>query len=324
MSEATPEDSVETPDNGEESEPFEDRWEWWSYAAVVCLALMVLSWAIVWARLGQVSVYVHAYAVPTLSVVTLPIVFFGLLRTIFRPPSIRRSRTIAFFAAVATGLLGSRDMIEVPLSTDDWRSDAPYSVPFEGEAVTLAGGPSLETNPNASHAATRWAYDFAFVDSDGARTELDGTRNEDHLCWGKNVLAPVDATVLEVAFDVEDNEPGSLNHDAPMGNFVLLKVGDDEFVYLTNLRSQTVDVRPGDSVRRGQVLGQCGNSGWSLMPRIHLRAQRTRDLPSEGLPIVFECATIDGEVVRDAMPNGAVEDAPFGERVSACPDPEPT
>ncbi len=303
----------------QEKEPEVDGWEWWARIALVCTGLMGISWVIVLLRLGEPSIYVHAYAIPTLSFLTIPLMFFGLLRTLFRPPAIRRTRTIAFGALLATGVLGAKDMFPVPLSTSDWESGAEYRVPFEEEAITVAGGNDLDRNPNASHAATRWAYDFAFVGEDGRRARLDGKENEDHYCWGKAVLAPVDGEIVEFAAGVPDNTPGDVNYDSPMGNYVVIEVEPGEYVYLTNLKQDTVTPRPGQKVTSGQKIGECGNSGWSLTPHVHLRAQTTLRLPSEGLPLRFDCALVNGERVEDAMPRGATEDANDGDLVGPCP-----
>lgn len=311
-------DAHDTEGDGQTHEQ-EAGWEWWSRIALGMTALMFVSWLLVLAKLGEPSVYVHAYAIPTLSFLTIPLIFFGLLRTLFRPPAIRKSRTIAFGALLVTGLLGSKDMFAVPLSTEDWRSQSTYRVPFEEEAITVAGGDDIDRNPNASHAATRWAYDFAFVGEDGRRAKLDGNENEDHYCWAKAVVSPVDGEVVEYASDIEDNRPGEVNYDSPMGNYVVIEVEPGEYVYLTNLRQNTVTARPGEAVLAGQKVGECGNSGWSLSPHVHLRAQTTRRLPSEGLPLRFDCAIVNGERVDEAMPRGATAEANDGDRVAPCP-----
>jgi murein DD-endopeptidase MepM/ murein hydrolase activator NlpD len=67
------------------------------------------------------------------------------------------------------------------------------------------------------------------------------------------------------------------------GNHVRIGTGTEE-VLLAHLRPGSVQVARGDLVRRGQVIGQVGNSGNSTEPHLHIHAERN----GTGLRLRFE------------------------------------
>jgi murein DD-endopeptidase MepM/ murein hydrolase activator NlpD len=59
-------------------------------------------------------------------------------------------------------------------------------------------------------------------------------------------------------------------------------------VLLAHLRRGTVRVRPGQSVRSGDQLGECGNSGNSTQPHVHVQVTDSTQWPTaKGLPLAF-------------------------------------
>jgi murein DD-endopeptidase MepM/ murein hydrolase activator NlpD len=75
---------------------------------------------------------------------------------------------------------------------------------------------------------------------------------------------------------------------AIVGNHVILELGGGEFVLLAHLRAGSLRVRPGDRVGTGQPVGECGNSGNSTEPHLHLQVMDSADLlKARGLPVAF-------------------------------------
>ena len=76
---------------------------------------------------------------------------------------------------------------------------------------------------------------------------------------------------------------------AVAGNHVVLGLGPKgPYVLLAHLRRGTVRVAPGDTVLVGEAVGECGNSGNSTEPHVHV--QVTDSVAWEtavGLPIAF-------------------------------------
>jgi hypothetical protein len=52
--------------------------------------------------------------------------------------------------------------------------------------------------------------------------------------------------------------------------------------------NNSITVQIGDYVKVGDIIGKCGNSGYSPMPHIHIQVQRYQVLGSETMPFVFE------------------------------------
>jgi hypothetical protein len=71
------------------------------------------------------------------------------------------------------------------------------------------------------------------------------------------------------------------------GIFVILDLGG-VFAALVHLRRGSVRVRHGDTVSPGTVLAECGNSGNSTQPHLHLQLMSTPDpLSAEPVPMAF-------------------------------------
>ena len=71
-------------------------------------------------------------------------------------------------------------------------------------------------------------------------------------------------------------------------NYVILALGNGGLAFYAHLQPGRLRVKPGDRVRRGQVLGLLGNSGNSDAPHLHFHISDANSLESEGLPYVFD------------------------------------
>ena len=291
--------------------PAPGPWEWWAKLAVVLAALMAVAWIVVLLRLGVPSVYAHSAVIPVLGVLTVPLMFWGLLRALFRPPVIQRSRGIAFVLLLGVGYLGNVPIFAPPLSTEEWTAERPYRLPFEGPWYVSAGGGDMDRNYHATTAAYRWGYDFTGVE-DGEKFRGDGLRNQDYFCWDRPVLAPTSGEVVGYVNDVPDNTPGQVPNEGIFGNHVVLEAGEGEYVFVAHMKEGSITVRPGDRVEAGQPIGACGNSGRSLEPHVHVHGQTTPEFPwAEGLPLRFADYRVleggeggEGEPVESGMPLG--------------------
>ena len=80
-----------------------------------------------------------------------------------------------------------------------------------------------------------------------------------------------------------------------LGNHVILDRGDGVYAVLAHLRRGSVRVRKGQSVRAGDLLAECGNSGNSTEPHLHFQLMdHPNPLFAAGLPVRFERFTVDG------------------------------
>jgi hypothetical protein len=139
----------------------------------------------------------------------------------------------------------------------------------------------------------RFAIDWVRMNLDGLTYTGDPKDNRGYLAYGKEVLAVADAVVSSVHDGIPENVPESravpITLENTGGNFVNLDLGDGQFAHYAHLQPGSLLVKPGDKVRRGQVLGLVGNSGNSDQPHLHFHvANADSGLVAEGLPYAFD------------------------------------
>jgi len=194
-----------------------------------------------------------------------------------------------------------------------------YTLPFRGEWLVYNGGITPADSHSWDVPTQRYAYDFVIADAALRRHSGDGRALTDYFCYGQDVIAPADGEIITVRDGVRNApRPGSgwVDFLAPdfRGNFVVIKHAEDEYSFLAHLIPGSIVVGAGQRVRRGQVIGRCGNSGHSGEPHLHFHVQ---DRPSfwlgAGLPVQFDALIV----------NGAPQDQPRyltrGARVSLAP-----
>ena len=79
------------------------------------------------------------------------------------------------------------------------------------------------------------------------------------------------------------------------GNYVILQHAPREYTELRHLRAGSVGLAVGARVRRGDVVGACGNSGNAGTPHVHLGVPCRRSDPITTRPM-----TVERYEVRDA------------------------
>jgi len=78
---------------------------------------------------------------------------------------------------------------------------------------------------------------------------------------------------------VRDNVPESMNPLSAVGNAVFIQHSKYEVSVLAHFKQGSIKVKAGDAVKKGEVLGLCGNSGDSSQPHIHYHLQNTPVIP---------------------------------------------
>lgn len=147
------------------------------------------------------------------------------------------------------------------------------------------------------HLAQRFAVDWEQIDGNNTLVAGDLKRPANYHIYGEPILAVADGTVVGTRNDLQDQVPGALPANLPLdeadGNFVVLDIGSGFFVNYAHMRPGSVKVKLGDKVRRGDLLGEVGNTGNSQAPHLHLHVMDgPSPLASNGLPYVFDSFTI--------------------------------
>lgn len=183
------------------------------------------------------------------------------------------------------------------------RNTTPMILPFNEEWSVFWGGDTRAQNYHVDYPNQRGAFDIVIRNEKGSSYETDGKTNEDYFVFGKDLIAPCDAEVIQVIDGVEDNIPGILNPTDVTGNTVLLKTANDEFLLFAHFKNGSILVEEGQKVKQGDFLGQCGNSGNSSEPHLHFHIQDTEDFfTTQGAKCYFEKILVNGEVKEDYSP----------------------
>ncbi len=148
-------------------------------------------------------------------------------------------------------------------------------LPFAGRWLVFWGGDTKEQNYHHDAPNQRFAFDFIGVDEGGRTRRGDGSKNEDFYAFGREILTPADGIVTDVIEGVRDNLPGSMNPYSALGNAVIIQHRENEVSVLAHFKQGSVRVKVGQSVKKGRVLGLCGNSGNSSEPHLHYHLQNT-------------------------------------------------
>ncbi|MDD7967978.1 M23 family metallopeptidase [Actinomycetospora lemnae] len=176
------------------------------------------------------------------------------------------------------------------------RDPVTIGLPLPGRWDAISAGRSALVNNHWTLTVQRDAVDVVVL-VDGRTHRGDGTRLEDFAVFGQPVLAVADGRITEVVDGLPDLPVGGYTRRDMAGNHVVLDIGGGRHVLYGHLRQGSVRVRPGEEVRRGQVIGQVGDSGSSGEPHLHLQVQNrpTFDVEDRSIrtfPILFADATV--------------------------------
>lgn len=158
-------------------------------------------------------------------------------------------------------------------------------LPFSGRWTVSQGNNGETTHRDA----WRHAWDFVVRGEDGKTYQNGGTRLEDYHCYRLPVLAPEAGEVVAVVDGVPNNRIGEVNLRKNWGNTVVLKHADGLFSSLSHLEPGSMRVRVGQWIKRGEMIGLCGNSGRSPEPHLHFQFQTTAKLGEKTLAYSIGC-----------------------------------
>ncbi len=191
------------------------------------------------------------------------------------------------------------------------RAAAPIAIgpPLRGESWLAANGPGNRSPhrraliPIAGRAviAQRFAIDWVQMKTPGATFAGDAKDNRNYKAYGSEVLAVADATVAAIQDGIPENIPGLNSRAVPItletiaGNHIILDLGGGNYCMYAHLQPGSLRVKPGDRVKRGQVIGLVGNTGNSTEPHLHFQVMDgPTPLGNEGLPYYIDSFEVLG------------------------------
>jgi hypothetical protein len=176
--------------------------------------------------------------------------------------------------------------------------------------------------------AQRFAIDWMRLDDKGRLQNGDYNDVHSYAAYGADVLAVADGKVLATLDALEDQIPGTLPDPRTItlenvdGNHIVLDLGNGIFAFYAHLQRGSIDVSPGEHVKRGQVLGKLGNTGNTSAPHLHFHIMDgPSTLGSNGLPYVIDAFEFAGEISAAKFNASEKLDGVWDEGMLRAPSP---
>lgn len=183
------------------------------------------------------------------------------------------------------------------------RNSTKLILPFKDKWTVTWGGDTAELNYHVESNAQKNAFDFVITDKNGKSYKTDGATNEDYYAFGKELIAPCDGEIVLVVDGVKDNSPGELNPIYVPGNTVIIKTENKEYLFFAHFKQQSIVVKQGQKVKKGETLGLCGNSGNSSEPHLHFHIQNVENMNiATGVKCYFDQINVNGQIKMDYSP----------------------
>jgi murein DD-endopeptidase MepM/ murein hydrolase activator NlpD len=195
--------------------------------------------------------------------------------------------------------------------------------PLRGGTWLAANGPDSASGhrralipvDGGATVAQRFGIDWLIVDDSGRTHVGDRLKNESYHAEGKDAIAVADGVVAATKDGIPENVPGGravpITLETVGGNHVILDIGQGRYAFYAHLKPGSLRVKPGDRVKRGQVVGLVGNSGNSTEPHLHFHLMDgTSPLGSQGIPYVHETFELVGRCTLRVAGGSLAADCP--------------
>ncbi|MDQ7816407.1 MAG: M23 family metallopeptidase [Melioribacteraceae bacterium] len=176
------------------------------------------------------------------------------------------------------------------------------SAPLKGERFVSANTTTFLNNHHPTYQLTykekttvpeRFCVDWNKIDETGSPFHGDQSVCENWYVYGQNVYAVADGIVVSVKDGMPDQSPvGTISNDLNLfnsdGNSVVIYIPGGYCIY-GHFKPNSIVVKTGQNISKGDLIGQIGNSGNSGAPHLHFGLHT--DFPyyiSEGLPYYID------------------------------------
>lgn len=173
--------------------------------------------------------------------------------------------------------------IGLPVKKGIWYMQGGPSATSYHTICTIATKTRYDTLKNSfkfGYSNQRFAFDFARLGADGFLYKNDGHKNSDHYCYGDSVIAVANGTIVGVLDSIKENNypstiiENSLDGDKMTGNLVMLDIGNGIIASYAHLMTNSIYVKVGDFIHKGDFIGRIGNSGNSTAPHFHFHLSK--------------------------------------------------
>lgn len=167
-----------------------------------------------------------------------------------------------------------------------------FILPFNGLWFIEFGGLTKEASHSWDIIPQRYAYDFE-IRKDNLPYKDDYHVSLNYFSYLGDIIAPGDGVVVALKdgypdTKIYDNRIIKNDIDDVRGNYVTIKHKYNEYSTICHFKKGSFQVKVGDKVKTGAILGKVGNSGNTMGPHIHFQVQRGNDFfESIGIKIKF-------------------------------------
>lgn len=191
-------------------------------------------------------------------------------------------------------------------------------LPLRGEWFTEVSPGDRLPSHGTNRFGLRYAFVFIQVDWENPKHPTHDENNfgyftkgiplESYYCFGKPVYSPFSGEVVTVENNMLDGEKASWVQDQTSairnslffdpkrdgfetvaGNYVVIKKEDKIYAVFCHLQSDSIVIKVGEKVQKGQRIGNVGHTGNSTEPHLHFHlADAANPENARGFPFVFE------------------------------------
>lgn len=204
--------------------------------------------------------------------------------------------------------------ISAPLRGPDWLAANGCCDELTGHRMTV-----FSINGSLS-VPEKFAIDFVQLDREHRVLNGPIEKLSSYAYYGVPVYSVGAGTVVRAEDGAPEQVPGALPPGMTVntagGNNVVVDLGNGRFAVYAHLQPGSIRVKPGERVRRGDILGKLGNTGNTTNPHLHFQiADRPSVVAGNGLPFVIDDFTSAG-VVPDLDPLFDGKPATFNSRLA--------
>jgi hypothetical protein len=208
------------------------------------------------------------------------------------------------------------------------RSKVKYTLPVEGAWLMKAMPITGIINHHRFGCANEFGIDLLRLGSNCKVFKSDGKLASDYFSFGAKVLAAADGIVVRAKssssqewsrFNPAEGETVEAFQERQMremleglqgdilqwvaGNYIVIEHSENEYSSYLHLRENSVRVKEGETLKRGQHIADVGNTGDSYSAHLHFQVNDSPDLlRGRSLPFTFENIEIElmeaGQFIR--------------------------
>ncbi len=174
---------------------------------------------------------------------------------------------------------------------DIWPSNAGQPWDFVLESFYIPGDPEAAHQPEHPYrvpfaTATAHKVTQAYPDQHTHNTKSSFYAVDISMPIGTNIFAARGGTVIDIATHFFSSGT-DIRKDGNRANIVRILHADGTMAIYAHLNWDSIRVRPGDKVRRGEYIADSGNTGFSTGPHLHFAVQKNTGLELESLKFRF-------------------------------------